>query len=100
MSQAIRRLDAIEELRRRARERKLDRDSRRIAFAALLERSTLTLQRCERGRQARRVARRRVGAAERIVKWMLAMIRRAAVKKAIRNRTILRIMLSVSVASF
>lgn len=30
---------------------------------------------------------------------MLAMVRRAAVKKAIRNRTILRIMLSVSIRS-
>lgn len=48
--QAIRRLEAIEELRRKAQERKLDRDKRRVEFAARLERSVLTLQRCVFGR--------------------------------------------------
>ena len=44
--QAVRRLDAIEELRRRARERKHDRNKRRLEFAAKLELCVLTLQRC------------------------------------------------------
>lgn len=44
--QAIRRLDAMEELRRKTRERKLDRDKRRVEFAARLESSALVLQRC------------------------------------------------------
>ncbi|CAM9618217.1 unnamed protein product, partial [Ectocarpus fasciculatus] len=94
VEEAIRRLDAIEELRRRARERKLDRDRRRMEFAARLEASVLTLQRCERGRQARRVAKRRAWGVATIARWMLAKIRRAAIIRAVRNRNILSIMVS------
>ncbi|CAM9277335.1 unnamed protein product [Ectocarpus sp. 4 AP-2014] len=94
VEEAIRRLDAIEELRRRARERKLDRDRRRMEFAARLEASVLTLQRCERGRQARKVASRRAWGVATIARWMLAKIRRAAILRAVRNRNILSIMVS------
>eukprot|EP00903_Cladosiphon_okamuranus_P007234 g7021.t1 len=95
VEEVIRRLDAIEELRRRARERRLDREKRKLEFAAKLERCVLTLQRYERGRQARKVATRRALAVEKIVKWMLVKIRRAAMIRAVRNRAILRIMVSV-----
>ncbi|CAM9418452.1 unnamed protein product, partial [Scytosiphon promiscuus] len=95
VAEAIRRLEAIEELRRKARERKLDRDKRRVEFAARLEHSVLTLQRCERGRQARKRARVRARAVGTIIKWVRAKIRHAAMLKAVRNRTILRIMVSV-----
>ncbi|CAM9624528.1 unnamed protein product, partial [Hapterophycus canaliculatus] len=95
VAETIQRLEAIEELRRKARERKLDRDKRRIEFAARLEHSVLTLQRCERGRQARKRTGVRARAVGTIVKWLLARIRHAAMLKAVRNRTILRIMVSV-----
>lgn len=97
LRKVLRRLEAIEKQRLRARERKLDRGRRRIAFAKLLEHSALMLQRVERGRQARTVGRIRAQAVAKISKWLMAMIRRALLVKATKNRAILQMMVAVSV---
>lgn len=94
-TKTIRRLDAIEEQRRRAKERELDREKRRVEFTTKIGRSTLVLQRYERGRQARRKARVRARAVVTIAAWMTAKIRQAAMIKAIKNRAILKMMVQV-----
>lgn len=91
ITQAIRRLDAIEQQRRKVQERKLDRERRRIAYADLLDRSAITLQRCERGRQCRVWIKRCSIAAAKLANFIVTWMKRKALIRAIRKRVILRI---------
>lgn len=95
---ALRRLEEIEELRRQARERKADRARRRDVFIKLVESSAIVLQRAERGRRCREIARRRAMAAFHLGRWARAITQRAALMKATRDRAMLKIRVDVSSA--
>lgn len=95
-AQAVRRLEEIEELRRKARARKIDREMRKDEFIALVQRSAICLQRAERRRQFRAKIRRRMAASFKLIRWARAKIQRALILKATRNRNVLKIMVDVS----